>query len=145
VVGLRFTKAEREYLGQRLATSAASKTEERLRQSILDKLEKSELVKGKGRAPGIGWFAAAAAMRTVLGPSLATPPSPDVGWIMKMSNRIRELGLTADDCARIAQALKARGRAPFSFEKAIWEADRLLAAPATTPQASSAPTEMEDL
>ncbi len=146
---IRLSKAEREFVIKKLTVTETDR-EEKLRESILDKLDKSELVRGAGRAPGIGWQRAAAGMRMVLGPRLAVPTSPAIAWVMKMSNRIRDLGLTLADCTVIARVLEARGWKTYSFEKAIWEADRLLAeaqleptkSPVKTPKR---PVDMEDI
>lgn len=133
---LGLVKAERELLKKVLKELCEdtlreitfwSKPERNAAQSILDKIDRHELVKPKEDAPGLGWENAARAMRFVLGPALATPPNPDPAWRGKMSGRIKSLGLTVADCQKIARVLSQRGWRSYSFEKAIWEADRLLA------------------
>ncbi len=125
---VRFLKAEREYLVKLLEmVHAPTKADIKARDGILEKLEKSELIKKTAKPAGIGWERAAAAMRGVLGPTLALPPSPDIGWRSKMSGRVRDLGLSELDCVSIAKVLRAKGWKTYSFEKTIWAADRLLA------------------
>jgi hypothetical protein len=150
---VRFTKAERSLVQALVASMKAPHNhyagrDIRTGEGILEKLEKSELVRGAGKAPGLGWTRAAAAMRAVLGPRLAVPPSPDIAWIMKMSNRIRDLGLTELNCRGIAGVLLARTHPRYhSFERAIWDADKLLAEAQLGPptRAPSGPVGMEDL
>lgn len=151
---IRFTKAERELIEDAVksvfigvGSGHPTKTEEKLQQSILDKLEKSELVKKGARPGGIGWEAAAGAMREVLGPSLALPPRPDYVWVAKMNNRIRDLGLSLANCQSIAKVLLAKGWKVYSFEKTIWSADTLLASaqldiPETRKRTETAPLTM---
>jgi hypothetical protein len=152
---LRFTKEERELIrkwagedsvivrrdtGKRRKTACA----------ILDKLEKSELLKPSAKVAGIGWKVALEAMREILGARLAAPPSPDSVWMIRMSNRIRELGLTPDNCRAIARELLARGWKVYSFDYAIRYADTLLQeatlettlAPGPRPPRAAAPLSM---
>ncbi len=152
---IRLTAAETAWLTSWLSKNVEADREHgdkaatKIGERVLEKLEKSELVKGKGRPAGLGWNAAAAAMRGVLGAKLAVPPNPDIGWIMKMSNRIRDLGLVEEHCERIARALERKGWRTYSFEKAIWEADRLLAESDSQPEkpktASAIPVGPEDI
>lgn len=126
--GVRFTAPERELIRRLLENPKDfSAKENKAAEGILTKLEKSELTKATATTPGIGWVAAAGAMRSVLGASLATPPHPDPVWMMKMNNRIRSLGLSPQDCRSIAEVMKAKGWKVYSFEKCIWNADTLLA------------------
>jgi hypothetical protein len=148
---LRLLKAERELLKEVLGEFVTRPGPERgvkTAQSILDKIELAELVKPKKESPpGLGWENAATAMRSVLGPALATPPNPDDTWRMKMSGRIKSLGLTFEDCRMIAAVLSRRGWKTYSFEKAIWEADRLLAeagAPTVPQPKRSGPLGVDD-
>lgn len=147
--GIRFTKGERELLLKLLGNAGVwTKAELAAHSSILAKLERSDLTKGTGKLPGIGWVAAANEMRKVLGDKLATPPKPDIGWMVKMNNRIRDLGLTPMNCASIARVLFAKGWRIYSFEKAIWQADTLLAeAQLELPgvKRDHQPMEMEDI
>lgn len=101
--------------------------EEKARDSILDKMDKVELVGGGKQPAGIGWQAAADAMREVLGNRLALPPSPDTVWMIRMSTRIRSLGLSVQDCKSIAKVQAAKGWKTYSFESCIKFADTLLA------------------
>lgn len=125
--GVRFTKPERELLATLLSVDGLTAKDKKLAESIVAKLEKSELTKAGATAPGIGWVVAAGVMREVLGPTLATPPHPDPVWMMKMNNRIRTLGLSVQDCKSIAKVLWQKQWRVYSFEKTIWNADTLLA------------------
>ena len=150
MAGIRFTKAEREAirvwaLGE-LGDTQRVDIPAKVCQAILDKLEKSEMVKTSARPTGIGWAVAAQAMRDILGARLAVPPNPDIGWIVKMNNRIRDLGLSVMDCKSIAKVQLAKGWKVYSFEKTIWAADTLLQEaqldiPATRPR-EAAPLSM---
>lgn len=110
-----------------LGAASLSAREQKLRDSILRKLEVSELTVKSARPTGIGWAKAADAMREVLGTSLALPPRPDVGWIARMSGRIRDLGLTEEDCTTIAREAAKKGRRTESFEWLIKKAPEYLA------------------
>ncbi len=87
-------------------------------------------------------------MKGVLGNRLAVPPNPDVGWVVKMSNRIRDLGLTSENCAAIARVLEGR-RGIHSFERTIWDADKLLAESELKQEergpGGNTPTRLEDI
>ena len=98
------------------------------------RIEMAELAGPKKKAPGIGWQAAADAMRGVLGDNLALPPSPTTEWCVRMSGKIRDWGLTAEDCVKIATATKS-WRQPVSFETAIYKGLSLL----STPSAATKP------
>ena len=125
--GVRFTKGERELIRKLLGEGRFwAKGELALADSIVNKLEKSEMLKPSAKATGIGWRVAVDAMREVLGAQLAAPPNPDPVWMIKVSNRIRELGLSQEDCRSIAQVLKKRGWKVYSFDYAIRYADTLL-------------------
>lgn len=145
--GVRFTKAEREAIRTAFEEFRPVKASWiTAKQSVLDKLEKSEMVKPSDKPSGIGWAAAAKAMREVLGPTLAVPSNPSVEWMVKMNNRIRDLGLSLQDCRSIAKVLAAKQWRVYSFEKTIWAADTLLAEaqleiPQTQPR-RAAPLEM---
>lgn len=97
---------------------------------------------------GIGVTRAIAAMREVLGAGLAVPTKPSDQWCMYLARRIRDLGLTEEDCRVIARVLAVKWNPPFGFEYAIKAADRLLAEASTVRRAAktkaSAPVEMGD-
>lgn len=122
--GVRFTKPEREYLIE-LLNECRGETSKKLRASILDKLEKSELVKKRPTQAGIGWRPAYDAMKGVLGNRLVLPPSLTGEWIGRMSYRIRVLGLTEEHCRTIAKNISG-WRGVISFERVIMGADRYL-------------------
>lgn len=93
---------------------------------LLEKLQKINTPKAKPKA-GIGVDRAIAAMRSVLGDKLAVPRNPSDVWVICRARRIRDLGLTEDDCKTIARAIASKWDAPYSFEYCINAADRLLA------------------
>lgn len=100
-------------------------------------------------AAGIGIDRAIEAMRSVLHKSLAVPSNPSADWRMWMASRIRNLGLTEEDCKRIARVMSAKWDPPYGFEYAIKAADRLLAESETAPtrkgaRKAEAPVEMGD-
>jgi hypothetical protein len=130
---VRFTRDEREFIQQLVTAHATSAREAKLRDRIVDKLEKAALnLKKRKPEPGLGWFEAQRTMRGYLGNRLAVPPHPSEMWQMRMSSRIRDLGLTREDCVRLCQFAEGTGwRPPFSFETLIRGADRYLAAPPT--------------
>ncbi len=80
---VRFSKAERDFIIQALTVTRNDK-EEKLRTSIVDKLERSEMVKGKGKAPGIGWVRAVNAMRAA-----AAVSWPSTGRPKRSPSRIK--------------------------------------------------------
>ncbi len=135
---IRLTKAERAYLEAALG-SDPSKVAGR----ILEKLERSELVKGRGRAPGLGAQEAIRAFREVLGDRLVLPPPGAAGVYGQMANRLRDMGLTFDDCLTIARAAICWKARRIEAESLIRQAAKLLAeGPEGAPKAS-APLEME--
>lgn len=69
------------------------------------------------------------AMEAVLGKgNVALPPHPDSKWFGRITNYINSKGFTEEDFTNIANGLKARNWAPpYSFEKAVYGADRLVA------------------
>lgn len=151
MAGIRFTKAEREMVEAGLKSVRRPDLkvgQARAIESALVKLEGSDIVLAKKTA-GIGWIAAAEAMREVLGATLALPPAPDWGWQSRLAARIRDLGLTRDHFRTIAKVLKAKRWTVYSFEKAVWAADKLLAESELDvpygPSNYRAPLEMPDL
>lgn len=145
MAALRFTKAEREFIRKILTPLPPEWKvgELKLADSILDKLEKSELVRGTGRAPGLPYPAILAAFRAGLGDRLLNPMGATVA---RLCARVRELGLSIDDCTAIAVSAAKRWRGPVKAISLVNNAELLLSAPLpdeTTP--SGAPMEMEDL
>jgi hypothetical protein len=109
------------------------------------KLTKMDAPKPKS---GIGVDRAIVAMQEVLGKLLAVPKNPSAEWKMYLARRIRDLGLTEDDCRTIARTMMVKWNPPFGFEYGIKAADRLLAESSTVTKYSktkaSAPVEMGD-
>lgn len=93
--------------------------------------------------PGIGMERAIAAMRSVLGNNLAVPKNPSDQWRMWQAKRIRDLGLTEEDCKTIARNIMAKWQPPYGFEYCIKAADRLLAETGKKSK-ESAPAEMDE-
>lgn len=128
--GVRLTKPElaaalaalEEYGGQH-------PVEKKYADSARDKLELAGLALKVPQTRGIGLAAGVAAMESVLGPrSIAMPPHPDNLWCIKINARIKSLGLTVEDFKSMATALSAKGwNPPYSFERAVWSAERLIA------------------
>lgn len=103
-----------------------------------------KLSEGKPKPkPGIGVERAISAMREVLGDKLAVPKKPGDQWIFWQAKRIRDLGLTEDDCRTIARNILAKWQPPYSFEYCIRAADRLLVEKHKRDK-DSAPAEMDE-
>jgi hypothetical protein len=91
--------------------------------ALLSRLRKTSAPKP---VAGIGVARAVAAMREVLGTKLGVPTNPSTNWLSWMASRIRDLGLTEEDCRKIARVLLTKWNPPYGFEYAIKSADRLL-------------------
>lgn len=144
---MRFAKAQLDALERVIDGLAAgnSKSWSDTRKQLLllqERLLKMSAPKAKEK-PGIGVDRAIAAMREVLGTKLAVPRNPTVQWIIRQSQRIRDLGLTEEDCRLIAKNISAKWAAPYSFEYCIRAADRLLAETGKSSK-ESAPAEMDE-
>lgn len=144
--GVRYTKPEREVVTAALEQYIRDKVPgvglaARLRaaESALHKMELSELAgpKKKGE-PGIGWNAAASAMREVLGDRLALPPAPTGEWCGRMSSRIRDWGLGLEECRKIAKAAST-WKGAVSFESLIYKSLQLLSDSNVVPAAPAKP------
>lgn len=122
---VRFTKAEREFITQQVQTCRNAK-EEKLRESILEKLEKSELVKGKGRAPGMSYGEITAAFREVLGDRLAPAMGEFVGAVVQ---GVRRMGLSRSDLTTIAVVAGAQWKGRIKEQSLVNQAQVLLSAP----------------
>lgn len=148
--GVRFTKEEREWLlgwlrpALEAERDGGTKRDLRIAGSVMDKLEKSELVKKRPADPGLGWKVAYEAMRKVLGARLVLPPGLTGEWIGRMSNRIRLLGLTEEHCRTIAVNVSA-WRGTISFERLVQGADRYLAEPTESVVARKGPLPLDGL
>lgn len=110
--------------------------------TLLDKLQKLSAPKVTVK-PGIGVDRAIIAMREVLGDKLAVPKKPSDFWVIMQAKRIRDLGLSEEDCRTIARNISAKWNAPYSFEYCIRAADRLLVEKHTRLK-EAAPAEMEE-
>lgn len=113
---------------------------------LSEKLHKSNAPKKE--TPGIGVAKAIEAMKEVLGSKLAVPKNPSTQWTIYLAKRIRDLGLTVEDCKSIARAISNKWDPPYGFEYCIKAADRLLAESTTTQKQGkvklSTPVEMEE-
>jgi hypothetical protein len=123
--GVRFTKAEREFILRAVDTCHTVK-EEKLRESIVDKLEKSELVKGKGRAPGLALSEAFSGFSQELGTRVTYPPRTAGPLLGQMANRLRMLGLTRGDCVTVARVAGLKWKGQIKAETLIRHAENLL-------------------
>jgi len=102
---------------------------QRRSQELIDKLDKSELVKKK-RPEGLALHDALRAMDAVCkgaGVKLALPPVLTDEWKGWINNTLRKYGLTAEDCQKLARGAIAKGWRPISFELLIRNAVRYLA------------------
>lgn len=121
---IRLTKAERDFIREAIAThtspwgTAAPKVQ-KLATSVNAKLDKAEAPKDTG----VDVKVAVAAFEGVLGSRL-TKPMGAVWGIMQ--NRIRALGLTEEDCTKIAKAAAAEWRGPVKAESLVRQAETLL-------------------
>lgn len=145
---MRFAKAQLEALERVIDGLAAtdSKSWQRTRAQLsLLHTKLLKLSEGKPKPkPGIGVERAIDAMREVLGDKLAVPRNPSKEWLMWKSKRIRELGLTEEDCRTIAKNILAKWQPPYSFEYCIKAADRLLAESSVKKSKETAPAEMDE-
>ncbi len=137
---IRLTKAEREFITRAIGTCRDNK-EEKLRTSIIAKLDKSEAPRGTG----IDVKAAVATFEGVLGARLIKP----IGavWGM-MQSRLRVLGLTEADCTRIATVAGADWAGRIKAESLVRQAEKMLsdtAAGPSTPRSKRGALDMEDL
>ena len=138
MAGVRLTKGQREVVLRALDIfrSADLKAQEKrdLAEAV-KRIEMAELAGPKKKAPGIGWQAAADAMVGVLGKRLVLPPSPTAEWCGRMSAKLRDWGLTVEDCVTIATNAKGWRTPSMSFETLVYKALSLLG----TPSAASEP------
>lgn len=149
---MKFASAQLEALDSVITALSRSKEKEyvRITQQLValrDRLRKLSEPKPTV-AVGIGVDRAISAMKEVLGDKLAVPRNPSSNWKIYLSTRIRDLGLTEDDCRSIARAIAVKWDPPYGFEYCIKAADRLLAESDTTVKKGKnrerAPVEMDD-
>lgn len=142
---VRFTREEVKFL---LDTGLSSSGGGPMK-SIVGKLE-AAVAESAGSGPlSCTIQAAVQSMEGVLGArAVALPPRPDGAWFARMTAQIRKHRLTPEDFVKMARVLQARGWAPpFSFEKTLMAADRVLAeyeAPVSA-RKRNAPATMEDI
>ncbi len=128
--GVRFTLAEvraiRMALTKFCELLSTSDRDEKLAAQIMAKIDAACDPKP---VTGLSVKAAVDAMELVLGKgAMAIPPHAGAEWFAKASNRIRANGLTKDDFTDLARALDRKGWSPpYSFERTLWAADRLIA------------------
>jgi hypothetical protein len=152
--GVRFTKPEREWLRVWLKEyeDGPTPTVGRLKlcESIVDKLDKSELVRArKKQRGGLSIDAALAAFAVALGGRLIRPPPRAFTVFGQMARRIADLGLTKEDCTRIAiEAGRRWPRGGIKAESIVRQADRLMTREVTVDpeaRAPDGPMGMEDI
>lgn len=144
--GVRFTKAEREFLVLAIETHDCTPKQENLRDAIKAKLELAEMPVNK--PAGLKVADAISAFRGVLGRRLVEPPSAAYGVMGYMKQRIAALGLTVRDCETIAKVAAAEWRGAVKAESLVRQADRLLAAsqqslPYDVDRPDNAPVELD--
>ena len=125
--GIRFTKAERELIRNLLQwhEGKAARTELQAVKTAMEKLDRSELAMPKG-AGGLSVNDAIAAFREVLGNRLVVLSSYGAGWYAQIGNRLKLLGLTRDDCIRVAKSAAAEWQGPIKAESLVRQAEYLL-------------------
>lgn len=144
MAGLRLTKAEREWIRLALFAYAPEDVPEKqyvkITESIREKLRKSEAPK----STGIDVKAAVQAFEGVLGTRLVMPMGSVWGI---MQNRIRALGLTVEDCTKIATVAAGEWAGRVKAESLVRQAEKLLQGDKTsTPvRGKRGALDMEDL
>ena len=140
---IRLTGAEREFLARKIDEAGCTNDkEERLRASVLAKLEASEM---PVRKTGLSAQVAVEAFAGVLGNRLVQPPRAALGVWGAMGNRLRMLGLTRGDCVTIAKVAAAAWRGPIKAESLVRQADTLLSgAQMEVPGTSAGPVALEE-
>lgn len=146
---VRFTKAEAEYLraglGQGGWNTALFRGGQKVAASILAKLDQATLPR-KTPETGLGVPAAIRVMEDVLGKgNLAVPPNPSGSWYGRVGARVKQIGLTEDDCRAIAAHVSGRWQMPVAFESLVWGAPKLLAEARRVGKVRQAPLAPEDL
>ncbi len=126
---ISFTKAEIAVIRAGLEMYGNHRpVEKKFCDSAADKIALAELSMsdvGRGHATA---HDAIIAMESVLGKgSMAIPPHAPSSWWARIGARIKSLGLTVGDFRKMATAIERKGwRPPYSFEKSVWGADRLI-------------------
>lgn len=87
-----------------------------------------------GVSPGLSYQTVLRILNSELGSRLVLPPKPTAGWISRLMNRVKDLGLEEDHLRTAAKrgaaevAAKTRNpNAPVDAEWLIWQSARLLA------------------
>jgi hypothetical protein len=151
VAGIRFTKAERAVIRYMLSGPSDSllASEKKAAASVLEKLDLSELVKGKKRSAGLGAARACEVFAQVLGPRLVRPPPGAVEIYGAIGNRVRQLALTEEDCHYIATKASHLWTGMIKAESIVRNAEMLMAVDVGTPAKPvsrvAAPVGMEDI
>ncbi len=143
--GIRLTAPERAYLRAKLEPETT-----KLAEGILDKLDKSELVRArKKQRGGLSIDAALAAFAVALGGRLIRPPPRAFTVFGQMARRIADLGLTKEDCTRIAiEAGRRWPRGGIKAESIVRQADALMTREINVDpeaRAPDGPVKMEDI
>ena len=99
-----------------------------VRSTTRDKLALAELSMRNPDAYKVTVKDAVAAMTEILGPgTVAIPAAAPPLFYMKLTARMKSLGLTLDNFRAMARGMAKRGwRPPYSFEKMVWQADQLM-------------------
>lgn len=94
---------------------------------ITDELVRLLDDKPEVKAPGIPYAQIVTALREGLGDRLAVPEKPNVSWIVRQVNRVKELGLAYDDLRELGRGAASIHRGSVEMEYLLRQAVRVLA------------------
>jgi hypothetical protein len=87
---------------------------------LLDETKK----RAAGSNPGLGYKELVALFRFALGPDLVVPMNPSTGYIVRLVNRAKDLGIVKENVEQIARGVRRGYRPPYSLDFVISRADR---------------------
>jgi hypothetical protein len=135
VAGIRLTKAEREALVHVADTVllyehdfTTGKHDQKMLKgwrSLVEKVKAADAPKDKGCS--LSLKIALSAFDEVLGKRLVRPPPGAQAVWAQLTNRLKALGLTRDDCITVAKAAAGEWRGPIKAYSLLNQADTLLA------------------
>ena len=102
----------------------------KLREILVQLIDEARAIsvseKEKGKVPGLSYSRLVQLFRAELGADLSLPINPTAGWIVKLVNRAKELGIGEEHVGRICAGAKEAHRAPYAIEYLINHSGRLL-------------------